>query len=142
MASSARPLPTFDYPLVHEGEPSHWPEGILSPLSPAGRDTVPSPHGTWSGSLVDRSEWPHARQLRRRAAMEPTCRPAQGATTGSTIASTPYATHSKRTAWLEEQELTSRPRGENSGRHRLNPERRTHRNHTRRLPPRGMRGLE
>jgi len=30
-ASSARPPPPFDYPLVHEGEPSHPQGGILSP---------------------------------------------------------------------------------------------------------------
>ncbi|KAJ8443428.1 hypothetical protein Cgig2_026215 [Carnegiea gigantea] len=30
-ASSARSPPPFDYPLVHDGEPSHRPEGIPSP---------------------------------------------------------------------------------------------------------------
>ncbi|KAJ8431250.1 hypothetical protein Cgig2_011103 [Carnegiea gigantea] len=32
-ASSVRPHPSFDYPLVHQGKPSHRPKGILSPAT-------------------------------------------------------------------------------------------------------------
>jgi len=52
--SSARPHPPFDYPLVHEGEPSHRHEGIPSPRhAERGREVsrldrscnTPSPYG-------------------------------------------------------------------------------------------------
>ncbi|KAJ8434743.1 LOW QUALITY PROTEIN: hypothetical protein Cgig2_001946 [Carnegiea gigantea] len=89
-ASSARPPPAFDYPLVHEGERSHRPEEIPSP-SPMERG--------WEVSHSDGR--PHTGRC---TAMEPTGRPTQGTTTGSATASTPYATHSRRTTWLEEQE--------------------------------------
>ncbi|KAJ8433849.1 hypothetical protein Cgig2_032060 [Carnegiea gigantea] len=88
-ASLARPPPPSDYPLVHEGEPSHRLEGI------------PSPRPTERGREVsrsDRSGRPGPGQLRRRTAMESTGHPTQGTATGSATASTPYATHSRRTA--------------------------------------------
>ncbi|KAJ8437644.1 hypothetical protein Cgig2_018434 [Carnegiea gigantea] len=80
-ASSVRRPLAFEYPLVHEGEPSHRPEGI------------PFPRPTERGREVSRSDRSGrlpTGQLRQRAAMEPTGRPAQGTTTGSTTASIPY----------------------------------------------------
>ncbi|KAJ8423403.1 hypothetical protein Cgig2_030570 [Carnegiea gigantea] len=64
--SSARPPPPFDYPLVHEGEPSHRPEGI------------PSLRPTECGQEISRSDQSSRAQpgqLRQRTAMEPTCHP-------------------------------------------------------------------
>ncbi|KAJ8445626.1 hypothetical protein Cgig2_018567 [Carnegiea gigantea] len=92
-ANSARPLPHFDYIPTPGAEPSHRSERIPSP-----RCTDP----------------PYKEQLGRRTPARPSGRPLQGATARSTIASTPYATHSRRTAWLEEQKQTSRPRWENA----------------------------
>ncbi|KAJ8444096.1 hypothetical protein Cgig2_025097 [Carnegiea gigantea] len=65
-ANSARPLPHFDHILTHRGEPSHWPERILSP------------HYTERGqkiSQLDRRGHPHTGQLGRRAAIGPSGRP-------------------------------------------------------------------
>ncbi|KAJ8428159.1 hypothetical protein Cgig2_028034 [Carnegiea gigantea] len=67
-ASSARPLRALDYPLVHEREPFQQPEGIPSPCPMERVREV---------SRSDRSRRRHTGQLRRRAAMEPTGRPAQ-----------------------------------------------------------------
>ncbi|KAJ8452572.1 hypothetical protein Cgig2_004908 [Carnegiea gigantea] len=79
-ASSARLPPAFDYPLVHEGEPSRRLEGIPSPRpAKRGREV----------SQSDRSGRPHTGQLRLGVAMEPTGHPAQGTTTRSATASTP-----------------------------------------------------
>ncbi|KAJ8424900.1 hypothetical protein Cgig2_007625 [Carnegiea gigantea] len=112
-ASSARPPPALEYQLVHKGEPSHRLEGI------------PSPHPTERGREVsqsDQSGWLPTGQLRRRAAMEPTGCLERGITTGSATTSTPYATHSRRTACLEERHpilwrltpITAPPRQQNS----------------------------
>ncbi|KAJ8433447.1 hypothetical protein Cgig2_017407 [Carnegiea gigantea] len=46
VASSARPPSAFEYPLVHEGEPYHWSEGI------------PSPHPTERGREKGPGCWP------------------------------------------------------------------------------------
>ncbi|KAJ8424904.1 hypothetical protein Cgig2_007629 [Carnegiea gigantea] len=73
-ASSARPPPALEYPLVHEGEPSHQLEGIPSPRPiECGREVSQSDQ---SGRLP-------TGQLRRRTAMEPTSRPERGITTTS-----------------------------------------------------------
>ena len=124
-ASFARLPPPFDYPLVREGKPSHRPKGIQSPYHTE-RDREVS----WS----DRSGRPHTGQLRQCVEMEPTGRPTQGGTTGLTTASTPHATHSIRTAWVEELEQTSRPQRKASGRRRPSPERHAHRARTRSPP--------
>jgi len=47
-----------------------------------------------------------------------------------------------RTSWLEEQEQTSKPQGDISGRRRLSTERRSHRDRTRSPPLWGTRGQE
>ncbi|KAJ8420669.1 LOW QUALITY PROTEIN: hypothetical protein Cgig2_025353 [Carnegiea gigantea] len=93
------PLP-LEYPLVHEGEPSHRPEGIpsLRPME-CSREVA----------RLDRSDRFPTRRRRGHAAVEPVGRSARGTTAVSTTASTPYATHSRRTVWLEEQEQTSQP---------------------------------
>ncbi|KAJ8433465.1 hypothetical protein Cgig2_014506 [Carnegiea gigantea] len=92
---------------VHEGEPSHRSEGMPS-LRPMER----SREVAWS----DRSDrLPTGWQVGR-AAVEPIGRSARGTTAVSVTASTHYATHSRQSAWLKEQEQTSRPRGENSSR--------------------------
>ncbi|KAJ8421184.1 LOW QUALITY PROTEIN: hypothetical protein Cgig2_011312 [Carnegiea gigantea] len=85
-ASLARPHPPFDYPLVHEREPSHRPERMLSPrYAEHGRELSRS---DWSGR-------PNTGQLGRRATMGPTGRLTQGETIRSIAACTPYATHSR-----------------------------------------------
>ena len=66
-------------------------------------------------------------------------RPSQGRLAKSTMASTPYAMHSRRTAWLEEQEQTSRPQKATLGR-RHSPQCRHDRERTRSPPPRGASG--
>ncbi|KAJ8441283.1 hypothetical protein Cgig2_013698 [Carnegiea gigantea] len=107
-ANSARSFPHFDYIPTHGGEPSHRPE------------RVPSPDYLERKGEVSRSN----------RSARPSGRPTQGATAKSITASTTYATYSKRTTWLEEQEQTYKPRGEISGRRRLSPERCTHRDRT------------
>ncbi|KAJ8425794.1 hypothetical protein Cgig2_020293 [Carnegiea gigantea] len=57
----------------------------------------------------------------------------------SIVASMPYATHSQRISWFEEQEQTSKSRGEVLGRRRT-PKRRSARKHTRTRTSRALRG--
>ncbi|KAJ8423869.1 hypothetical protein Cgig2_009497 [Carnegiea gigantea] len=93
-ANSARSLPHFDY-------------------------RVPSPHyieREREVSQSNQSSRPYTEQQGRCAVARPGGRPTQRATAKSTIASTPYATHSRRTSWFEEQEQASKPRREISGR--------------------------
>ncbi|KAJ8442186.1 hypothetical protein Cgig2_005126 [Carnegiea gigantea] len=90
-AGSAKPPPPLEYPLAHEGEPSHRPEGIPSlRLRERGRET----------SRSDRRGRVPTRRQGGRAAMAPIGRSAQWTTTRSATASTPYATHSRRTKAL------------------------------------------
>ncbi|KAJ8429887.1 LOW QUALITY PROTEIN: hypothetical protein Cgig2_014167 [Carnegiea gigantea] len=67
-------------------------------------------------SRSDRSNQPHTEQHGQRAIVRPSGHPTQGAMAKSTTASTPYATHSRRTTWLEEQKQTFRHWGEISNR--------------------------
>ncbi|KAJ8421602.1 hypothetical protein Cgig2_025731 [Carnegiea gigantea] len=68
-ANPARPLPHFDHPPVHEGEPSHRLERI------------PSPRYTERGREVSRSDQsgrPYTEQLGRREAMDSLAAPHRG----------------------------------------------------------------
>ncbi|KAJ8453378.1 hypothetical protein Cgig2_008262 [Carnegiea gigantea] len=87
--------------LVDGEETSHRPEGMpsLCPVE-SGRKGMPT----------DRSERPLPGRQGGQAAAELVARSARERTTLSATASTPYATHSGRTAWLREQEQTSGPR--------------------------------
>jgi len=78
----------------------------------------------------------------RSAAEVPVARSAQGKTAASATASTPYAAHSRQTAWLEEHEQTSRPRGENSRRRCPSPEHYTRPDHSGSPLPRVTHGRE
>ncbi|KAJ8452428.1 hypothetical protein Cgig2_000017 [Carnegiea gigantea] len=82
-ANSVRPLPHFDYIPTHGGEPPTGRSGYHPPV-------------TQSGSRRYRGR---TKALGRCAAARRSGRPMQGATTKSTTASTPYATHSRQTAW-------------------------------------------
>ncbi|KAJ8426833.1 LOW QUALITY PROTEIN: hypothetical protein Cgig2_025771 [Carnegiea gigantea] len=101
VAGSARPLPPPEHPLVHEGEPSHQSEWMSS-LRPMERSREVA-QLDWSDRLP-------TGQQGGRTAVEPVGRSTRGTTVVSATASTPYATHSRWTAWLEEPEQTSRPR--------------------------------
>ncbi|KAJ8450531.1 hypothetical protein Cgig2_020168 [Carnegiea gigantea] len=105
-ANSARPPPYLDYIPTLGGEPSHRPERIQSPHYTERERGV---------SRSDRSGRPYTGQPGRRAAARPGGRPTQGATAKLTTASTPYTTHSRRITWFEEQEQTSKTRGEVRG---------------------------
>ncbi|KAJ8430453.1 hypothetical protein Cgig2_030109 [Carnegiea gigantea] len=94
-ANTARPLPYFDYVPTHRGEPSHRQEQVPSPRYTDRKREI---------SRSNRSGRPYTEQQGRCAAARPSGHLTQGATTKSTTASTPYATHSRRTTWLEEQE--------------------------------------
>ncbi|KAJ8435554.1 hypothetical protein Cgig2_015409 [Carnegiea gigantea] len=87
-------------------KPSHRPEGMPSSRhAKCGREV----------SRSDRSGQPNTGQLGRRAATGPNRPPTQGATTKSATASTPYATHSRQTAWLEESPpMTAPPKLQNA----------------------------
>ncbi|KAJ8427200.1 hypothetical protein Cgig2_011776 [Carnegiea gigantea] len=100
-ANSMRSLPTFDYALTMGFEPSHR-------HAPAR-----SHRRSYEGQMIP------GRKPR------PVCqggRPSPGRLAKSTTAWMAYATHSRRTAWFEKHEQTSRPWGEVSGR-RLTPDR-------------------
>ncbi|KAJ8427496.1 hypothetical protein Cgig2_028167 [Carnegiea gigantea] len=92
----ARPLPHFDYVPITGCEPSHR------------QVHVPSPHSTEmerEASWSNRGGRPYSGHHDRHTAMavRPSSHPIQGQTAKSTTAYTPYATHSRWTAWLEEQ---------------------------------------
>jgi len=113
---------------IQDGEPSHRPEGRPAfRLMEQGREAVRS----------ERSNRLSRGRQEGRGMEEPVVRSIQGKTVVSTAASTPYATHSRRTAWLEEHEQTSRPRGENSSRRCHSPEHYKRCDRTRSPPPRG-----
>ncbi|KAJ8446960.1 hypothetical protein Cgig2_006588 [Carnegiea gigantea] len=107
-ANLAKPLPYFDYVPTTGCEPSHR------------QMRVPSPQSTErerGASRSNQGDPPHSGHHDRHtaAAVRPSGRPFQGQTAKSTTTSTPYATHSKRAPWLEEQEQTSNPRRKASG---------------------------
>ena len=114
-ANSAKVLPHFDYVPNHGDEPYHRP------------NQVPSPERHQEVSRLNRSGRPYTKQLSRHAVAGPSGRPTRGAAVESTTASTLYTTHSRRIAWLEEHEQTSKHRGEISSKRWLSPEYRTHR---------------
>jgi len=102
VASSARPLPHFDYvpttgyKLSHRHVPimSHCQSDQVREVAHLERD------GRSPGENRDRSSRADALLSRR---------PSQERQAKSTTVSTPYATHSQRTAWFEEQGQTSKP---------------------------------
>ncbi|KAJ8441080.1 hypothetical protein Cgig2_020371 [Carnegiea gigantea] len=65
------------------------------------------PFSSWN--MAERCDRLPLRRQGGRPAEEPIARSAQGKTAVSATASTPYATHSRRTAWFEEHEQTSQP---------------------------------
>ncbi|KAJ8441784.1 hypothetical protein Cgig2_009030 [Carnegiea gigantea] len=104
-ANTSRPLPHFDYMPTTSCEPSRQ------------HVREPSPHHTKKdreASRSNRSGRPYTgnHDQRTAAATRPSGHPVQGQTAKSTTTSIPYATHSRRTAWLKEQEQISKPRGE------------------------------
>ncbi|KAJ8424932.1 LOW QUALITY PROTEIN: hypothetical protein Cgig2_027945 [Carnegiea gigantea] len=104
-ANSARPLPHFGYVPTAGCEPSHR------------QVRIPSSHSAEREREASRSNQggrPYSGHYDRHmaTAIRPSGCLIQGQTTKSTTASTPYATHSRQTAWVEEQEQTSKPRGE------------------------------
>ena len=123
-ASSARPLPYFEYVPTMGCQPSHRHNPVMSHHH--------------SERL---REAPHANSDRQTRRQNQDCsigfnahhshRPSYGGPARSTTTSTPYATHSRITAWSEELERTSRPQGEASQRRRA-PEHRSNRERTRR----------
>ncbi|KAJ8432365.1 hypothetical protein Cgig2_014984 [Carnegiea gigantea] len=108
-ANSARPLPHFDYVPTTGCEPSHRQDRVSSPRQ------IERERETSRSNCSGRS---HTKQYYRHVTARSSGRPIPGETAKSTTTSTPYATHSRRTAWLDEQEQTSKPRGETSGRRR------------------------
>ena len=128
----SRPLPNFEYVPTAGGELSQR------------QDPVPCLYHARREREVtqsQRSGRPCARRPERQDTARLDDRLVQGAMTMSTTTFTPYVTHSRWTAWLEEQEQISKPRGEPSGRRGLNPERYTFRGRTR-SPTRGIREPE
>ncbi|KAJ8441090.1 LOW QUALITY PROTEIN: hypothetical protein Cgig2_000351 [Carnegiea gigantea] len=97
-ANSARPLPHFGYVPTAGCEPSHW-EREASRSNWGGRP--------YSG---------HHDRHTTTAVRQSDC-PIQGETAKSTITSTPYATHSRRTAW-QNRSLHSPSRGMKSVRYK------------------------
>ncbi|KAJ8435827.1 hypothetical protein Cgig2_017122 [Carnegiea gigantea] len=108
VANSASPLPHFDYVSTIGYEPSHRCARIPSPYR-----TKREREASW----LNRSGRPYTGNHGQRAiaATRPSNHPVQGQTVKSTTTSISYATHSRRTVWLEEQKQTSKPRGEASG---------------------------
>ncbi|KAJ8436376.1 hypothetical protein Cgig2_032197 [Carnegiea gigantea] len=104
-ANLARPLLHFDYAPTAGCEPSHRQVHILSPHSMEREWEVS--RSNWGGRHYSNHHDRHTA-----TAVRLSCRPFRGQMAKSTTASTPYATHSRPTAWLEEQEQTSKPRRE------------------------------
>ncbi|KAJ8434454.1 hypothetical protein Cgig2_025424 [Carnegiea gigantea] len=93
VAGLTKPLPPLKYPLIQEGETSHQPEGMSS--------LRPMEHSREIGAIgfLPGGKWACGCGARR------LIRTRDNAV--SVTASTPYATHSRQAAWLEEQEQTS-----------------------------------
>ncbi|KAJ8439995.1 hypothetical protein Cgig2_022677 [Carnegiea gigantea] len=110
-ASSTRPLTHFECIPATGCEPFHRHGRMLSHRHSEGmREALCADRNSQSrGENRDRSVGADALH---------NCRPRRGWPAKSTTASTPYATHSRRTAWFEEQEQTSKPRREALGQRR------------------------
>ncbi|KAJ8419709.1 hypothetical protein Cgig2_012096 [Carnegiea gigantea] len=121
--SSARPLPHFEYMPTDGCEPSHRHHPVASPRHSERMQEAPRVGGDRQsqeehrGRSIGAHAYPNHLSSHRRPAK-------------STTASTPYETHSRQTAWFEEQEQTSCPRREVSERRRT-PERYSARKRTR-----------
>ena len=87
---------------------------------------------------------PHLQDERQkdRATLDVACRSERGRTVASATASTPYATHSRQSGWLQEQEHTSRLIREQSRGRRRSPEHRSNRDRARSPPVREASGYE
>ncbi|KAJ8424281.1 hypothetical protein Cgig2_011182 [Carnegiea gigantea] len=102
VANLARPLPHFDYVPTTGCEPSHR------------RACIPSPHHTEREQEASRSNWsgqPYMGSHDRNAdaATSPSGHPMWGQMAKFTAASTPYATHSRRTTWSILMEVRGHP---------------------------------
>ncbi|KAJ8435016.1 hypothetical protein Cgig2_013504 [Carnegiea gigantea] len=95
-ANSTRPLPRFDGRPSVGHEPSHWHTRVPSPRHPESEQGV---------SQLNRSDRPRRenQDWTIATAARPSSNPSQGQSTKSITASTPFAAHSRRMAWLQEQ---------------------------------------
>ncbi|KAJ8444601.1 hypothetical protein Cgig2_023664 [Carnegiea gigantea] len=98
-ANSVRPLPHFDYVPTAGCKPSYRQVRVPSPHS-AEREREASWSNRGGRPYSGHHDW------HMTTAVRPSGHPIQGqtATAKSTIAFTPYATHSRRTVWLKKQE--------------------------------------
>lgn len=87
---------------------------------------------------------PHLQDERQKdhASVDVVGRSGRGRSVASATASTPYATHSRPSGWLQEQEHTSRLIREQSRGHRRSPEHRSNRDRARSPPVREAGGYE
>jgi len=102
-ASSARPLLHFEYVPAMSCQPSRRRDPVASPRCNERVQEASRVDG-------DRQSREENRDHSIGANAYPNCRPGYKRLTKSTPTSVSYATHSRRTAWFEEQEQTSRPR--------------------------------
>ncbi|KAJ8434115.1 hypothetical protein Cgig2_024233 [Carnegiea gigantea] len=100
VAGTANPILPLEYPFAREGEPSHCLEEMLS--------LRPMEHSR-EVARSERSDRLPTGRHEGREAMELIGRSARETIAVLATASTHYAKHSRRTAWLEEREQTSRP---------------------------------
>ena len=122
-ANWVRPLPHFDYVPTTTCTPSHWLTRVSSPRH-TDRDCKASQSNRNGRPRTGNHDWLPA------ATTRPSSWPDQGQSAKYTTTSTPYATHSRRTAWFEEQEQTSKPRRETLGWPQRTPERCSRRERT------------
>ncbi|KAJ8449157.1 hypothetical protein Cgig2_027159 [Carnegiea gigantea] len=108
IANSALPLPHFEYEPTMGCEPSYR---CIPGMSHRHNDEVREV----SCSNRGRQSWREDRDQSVEADDPQSRHLSQGRPVTSTTASTLYAMHSRCTAWFEEQQQTSRPRGETSG---------------------------